>query len=140
MDAMRALAVFFFLVIFLMTARPAVAAEPVPLADFFQNRTLVGAKLSPSGRHVAVLVNASNGRDQLGVVGLDNSGVKIVAGFRDGDVGNFQWVNDERLVYDSRDKQSAPGEQRYAPGLYAVNRDGSKARKLVDVANRGVAR
>jgi len=41
-------------------------------------------------------------------------------------------VNDERLVYNLTDLRIAQGEVKEAPGLFAVNRDGSGFRQLVE--------
>jgi dipeptidyl aminopeptidase/acylaminoacyl peptidase len=118
-----------------LLAAPVFAAEPpVPIAAFFDNPRLGGAKLSPDGKRLAVLVNNDNGHDQLGVVNLADNAIKVVATFSDADVGHFEWVNNERLLYDSRDKNTAPGDERYAPGLFAVNIDGNVRRKLVKLS------
>ena len=59
------------LILALLCAPPVQAAEPpVPLAAFFDNPVLSGAKLSPDGRRLAMRVNSSNGYDRLGVVNL----------------------------------------------------------------------
>jgi dipeptidyl aminopeptidase/acylaminoacyl peptidase len=110
--------------------------QPVPIAAFFENPSLSNAKLSPDGKHLAMLVNNTEGHDQLGVVTLADKSIKVVAVFAGADVGRFEWVNNDRLLYDSRDKHTAPGEERYAPGLFAVNVDGSLRRQLVHVTGR----
>jgi dipeptidyl aminopeptidase/acylaminoacyl peptidase len=122
------------LMLALFAAATAQAADtPVPLTAFFGNPGVSGAKLSPDGKRLAMLVNNDSGHDQLGVVDLADNSLKVVAVFREADVGQFEWVNNDRLVYDSRDKNTAPGKERYAPGLFAVNADGSVRRQLVDV-------
>ncbi|MFP5393484.1 MAG: alpha/beta hydrolase family protein, partial [Gammaproteobacteria bacterium] len=124
----------------LLPASPsrAAPAEPVPLADFFGNPSVSAAKLSPDGRSLAVLLTGTNGYDRLGVVNLVDYSIHVVAEFSNADVGHVQWVNNNRLLYDSRDKQTAAGDQRYAPGLFAVNRDGSAPRQLAHVSDRTV--
>ena len=107
-----------------------------PIADFFANPEFSGVQLSPDARHLAVLVLGPNGRERLAVVNVLDNSIKVVAQFDDADVGQVEWVNPERLVLTTRDYQSTSGEQRYAPGLYAVNRDGSDFRQL---AERGFA-
>ena len=105
-----------------------------PVADFFANDSYTSARLAPDGRTVAFLVNGANGYDRLAAYSLTDASVRVVAEFADADVGNFEWVNNERLVYDSRNKKISPAEARYyAPGLFAVNRDGSSMRRLVEV-------
>ncbi len=107
------------------------AAQAAPsLADFFNNAEFSGAKLSPSGRYVAAKLAASNGRERLAVVDLATKSAQSVAYFNDVDVGNFAWINDERLLFNTTDKQIGQGDVRYGPGLYAVNRDGQQFRQL----------
>jgi dipeptidyl aminopeptidase/acylaminoacyl peptidase len=111
----------------------AAAPVPVPVESFFSNNAFGGAALSPSGRYLAVRTNAKKGRDFLVVVDLDTRAGTGVAGYPDADIGNFQWVNDNRLVFDLRDANVTSADQDYAPGLYAVNRDGSE---LIQLAAR----
>ena len=122
--------------VFFAAARAGAHAAPPPLADFFANPEFSGALLSPDARHLAVRVLGPNQRERLAVVNLADNSIKVVAQFDDVDVGEIEWVNSQRLVYATRDRQSAPGDLRYAPGLYAVNRDGSDFRQL---AERGFA-
>jgi dipeptidyl aminopeptidase/acylaminoacyl peptidase len=116
----------------------AVAAEPParpPIADFFENPEFSGALLSPSGKYLAVRVAAKgkdkDQRDRLAVVTLSDNSVLAVGNFSDADIGDFEWVNDDRLVFTATDRSVGQGDLRYAPGLYAINRDGSKFRQLV---------
>ncbi|WP_229498874.1 alpha/beta hydrolase family protein [Pseudoduganella ginsengisoli] len=108
----------------------AAGATRIPAADFFNNPDFSGAKLSPSGRYLAAKRVAQNGREQLAVVDLVNTTAASVAIFKDADVGNFAWISDERLLFDTTDKQIGQRELRYGPGLYAVNRDGQSFRQL----------
>ncbi|MBB3220449.1 prolyl oligopeptidase family serine peptidase [Pseudoduganella umbonata] len=115
------------------------AAAPPPVQDFFDNAEFGGAQLSPSGRHLAAKVSAAEGgRDRLAVVDLATLDAKVVASFSDGDIGHFQWVSDNRLLFDSTDKDLAPGEVNAAPGLYAVDRDGRNFRPLAERRGRFV--
>ena len=108
------------------------APPPPPLADFFANPEFSGVLLSPDARFLAVRMQGANQRERLAIVNLADNSIKVVAQFDDADIGEVEWVNPERLVYTTRDYQSTPGETRYAPGLYAVNRDGSEARQLAE--------
>ena len=105
---------------------------PVPLENFFQNPAFGQPRMSPDGKSLAVGVAAKNDRTQLVVIDLAAMTAKVVAGFNDGDIWNYHWVNDRRLVYQTMDRQIAPGERYYGPGLFAVDRDGSGFRQLVD--------
>ncbi len=106
------------------------ATGPVPLAAFFNNPAMGGVKLSPDGRHLALIVSSEGKRDRLGVVALADLTMKVVAQFSDLDVREAEWVDSERLIFNTRDRQVGPGDAMYAPGLFAVNRDGSEQRQL----------
>lgn len=110
----------------LLAALPLHAGEPpLPAAAFFAPARVGGAKISPDGKRVAMLVNNDAGRDQLGIIKLDDGALKVIASYPDADVGHFEWINDGRLLYDTRDRLSAQGALRYAGGLSAVNSDGT---------------
>ena len=115
------------------TLSTAAAAARAPLEAFFDNPAFSGALLSPTARHLAVRIGDKSARDRLAVVDLSNNTVKVVAAFATADIGDFEWVNDERLVFNTRDKQAGRGETWFAPGLYAVNRDASAFRQLITV-------
>jgi dipeptidyl aminopeptidase/acylaminoacyl peptidase len=107
-------------------AQPAPAVSPEP---FFKNPEYRSLKLSPSGKHVGVLVPIA-GRMALAVITLQPRSIKVVGGIEGQDINWFEWVNDERVVFGLIDLQSGLGEQR-ATALYAVDRDGSDFRVLV---------
>ena len=111
-------------------APTAPAAAPA-IADFFDNPAFSGALLSPSGKYLAVRMGGKGLRDRLGVVTLRDNSVKVVGSFSDADIGTFDWVNDERLVYTAVDRNVGQADARYAPGLFGVNRDGGKFLHLV---------
>jgi acetyl esterase/lipase len=111
------------------------ANTPPPLEAFFTRSEFVGAIMSPNGRFMAVKVGQEPARMRLAVIDLDNKSVKIVAAFGARDIGEFHWINDNRLVYTSGDAQMSLGDafmaEDSAPGLFAVNRDGSDQRQLI---------
>ncbi|CAM3966343.1 alpha/beta hydrolase family protein [Roseateles saccharophilus] len=108
-----------------------VQAAPPPTAAFFKPPDISAPKLSPNGRYLAVLVAGKNERMWLAVIDLQNPGApKAVAGFFDADISSYHWVNDERLVYDASNTRDGSSRVR-APGLWAVDRDGSKQRQLI---------
>jgi dipeptidyl aminopeptidase/acylaminoacyl peptidase len=118
-------------VAFVCDAR-AQAPANVPLEAFFQNPAISAARLSPNGRFVALGVAAKNGRTQLTVLDVSKLTAKVVASFSDVDIGFFDWVNDNRLVYSVDDHQAAVGENWLQPGISAVDRDGGDYRLLAD--------
>ncbi len=105
-------------------------ADRPPIEDFFSNPAFSGAVLSPTGSHLAVRLVGADGRDQLAVIDLASKAITELAHFTDADIGPFEWISDERLVYSVGDRQRASGERRHGPGLFAINRDGSAHRQL----------
>ncbi|MCV2358444.1 prolyl oligopeptidase family serine peptidase [Paucibacter sp. TC2R-5] len=107
---------------------------PIPIERFFQRPAVLEAKLSPSGKQLAV--TTSRGATRIGLVvinlvGGEASAMRAVS-FSDADITQFDWVGENRLVFSVHDLQAGGGEdRRYAPGLYAVNPDGKDLRQLV---------
>ena len=114
------------------------ATTPPPISAFFANASFGGAKLSPDASHLAARSSAKGQRDFLVVVDLHNNSGKIVASYNDADVGDFEWVNNERLIFNTRDRSVGLGDTRKAPGLYAVNRDGQQFVQLAERTGGGI--
>nr|WP_308612973.1 alpha/beta fold hydrolase [Massilia eburnea] len=110
------------------------AQAAVPLQNFFAASQFKQAEISPSGRYLALRIGNDKLRD--GMVVLDSETGAPVGGTRlDGlDVGQIRWVNDNRLVHTVVDHSLGPGDMRFAPGLYAIDRDGKNRRQLVQQA------
>ncbi|MCL6485946.1 MAG: S9 family peptidase, partial [Janthinobacterium lividum] len=115
--------------LFAISAQAHTAVVP-PLPAFFANPEFSAPQLSPDARHLAVKVSGANKRERLAIVNLLDNNINIVAQFSNVDVGDVEWVNNERLILNTRDRQTAPGDLRFGPGLFAVNRDGSNFRQL----------
>jgi WD40 repeat protein len=90
------------------------ADERPSLSDFFSNPELSAAQLSPSGKYLAVKIGAAGKRERLAVMELDTQKVTVVGNFTDADIGDFQWVNDQRLAFTAADNDLAQGNTRYA--------------------------
>ncbi|MES2077430.1 MAG: prolyl oligopeptidase family serine peptidase [Pseudomonadota bacterium] len=116
----------------LLAAGAAADAVPPPALSFFEQARFDAPKLSPGGAFLAARTALPDGRLRLSVVRLDDLSVKVVAAFGDADVGHFDWVNDERLVFDATDSRQTDSDDGSAPGLFAVNRDGGGLRQLVE--------
>lgn len=82
-----------------------------------------------------MLVSAKNSRVRLAVMDVDTQTPKIIGDFGDADIGQFHWVNDNRLVFNASDRQIAQGDNYFGPGLFAINRDGTMFRELVQRSN-----
>ncbi len=107
----------------------AAPARP-PIAHFFDNPAFHSPLLSPDGKMLAVIIGSPGKRDGLAVIDLATNQVFSTARFPDADVGKVQWVNKQRLVFDTSDGKEAPGFRQDAPGLYAANFDGSAFKQL----------
>jgi dipeptidyl aminopeptidase/acylaminoacyl peptidase len=103
-----------------------------PIENFFQNAAFTGAVLSPNARFLAAKVARGSKPDALAVIDLASNTIKVAGGFSDSDVGQFRWVNNERLVFSATEKNVAQGDLRYGGGLFAVDRDGSNFRQLAE--------
>jgi dipeptidyl aminopeptidase/acylaminoacyl peptidase len=106
------------------------AARP-PAEAFFDHPSYLQGEISPTGRHVALLVRPKGGRSQLVVMDTATQTAKVVARFSDIDVTTFHWVNDKRLVFTVFDLQGETLAWNVAgPGLLAVDIDGGDMRQL----------
>lgn len=107
------------------------AARPA-IESFFQEPLLSGALLSPDGRTLAMRVATRGARSRLVALDLQSLKPTVVASFSDADIGQFQWVNERRLVFDLRTRLTGPGRVDIGQGLFAVNADGEEFRQLVE--------
>jgi dipeptidyl aminopeptidase/acylaminoacyl peptidase len=115
------------------TPAPATApAAPVPVEAFFQNAAFSGGTLSPNGRYLAIKVAPRGARTQLVVMDVEKLTAKALVSPTDVDIATVTWVNDDRLVFSVHDSETATGDTVVQRGLYAVSRDGSDYRQLVE--------
>ncbi len=112
------------------------AASPPSAETIFRHALFGEAKLSPNGSLVAIRLRTKESRDRLAVLDLQTMKITEVASFDGSDVNRFEWVNDQRLVFNLTDRDAALGEMDAAPGLFAVNADASGYRPLVDRVGR----
>lgn len=111
--------------IMLLALSFSVAADQVPLEDFFKKAQFAGFQISPDGNYVAALAPI-NSRRNVVVFDLATRNMKPVTGVKDRDVNGFMWANNDRILF-FMDKDG-----NEATGIYAVNKDGSKPRTLVE--------
>jgi dipeptidyl aminopeptidase/acylaminoacyl peptidase len=122
-------------VVLLLGGSIGAVAAPInllPVEGFFQNPVISQVSLSPDGQHLGMLVALADGRVRLATMQIDSSTPKVIAGVDGADVASFNWVNNNRLVFDLTDRQIAVGDKREGPGLFAVNRDGTEFRRLIE--------
>ncbi|MFO1253328.1 MAG: hypothetical protein U1E77_19860 [Inhella sp.] len=125
----------------LACALPSLAGTPEPPAAelFFKPPAVREQRLSPSGRRLAISTEV-RGRVGLFVIDLQATDFQPsrAALFQDADIREFNWVDDERLIFSVVDLQAGLGEDyRVAPGLFAARFDGKELRTLVERHGRG---
>jgi len=108
------------------------AQEPIPAEAFYKEPVIERALLSPSGRWLAMTSGFGGTRVGLAVFDLKEwKPLAMAARYGDADIDDFEWVNDEHLVFDVVDRTRGGGDQRWWPGLFSVRRDGSGLYQLV---------
>lgn len=105
-------------------ALQAQAAAPLDAASYFRDPVLHDAALSPSGRHVAMLMTTERGRAMLASASVDTLQVAPVASFANADVSMAQWLSDKRLAI-VLENVGIGNTGIGGPGVYAVDRDGT---------------
>jgi dipeptidyl aminopeptidase/acylaminoacyl peptidase len=104
--------------------------DPPPVETFFARAKLQSAQISPSGQWLAITAGAGTGRLVLAVVDTEGKQApQVTASFSNADITSFQWVSDDRLVFEVADLLVGPGEERFG-GLDSVKRDGTQQRQL----------
>jgi dipeptidyl aminopeptidase/acylaminoacyl peptidase len=125
------------------SAQSQTAIAPLSAAALFRNADVLRPTLSPDGAHMAVLARRSDKRDRLNiaVINLDTNRSVFVTPFDDSDVVEMHWVNSNRLIFTTGNMLDAAGNA--APwrqgGMFAIDRDGQNARRLVSPLGTGDA-
>lgn len=113
--------------------RVAQAAEPPPVEHYTKWPAIERVVISPSGKHAALLMYTGGQKHRaLAVMDLPPSkeGAKVIMQYKEADIGNVQWVNDERLVYEGW--MQGPEIPEGGAATFAINRDGSHDRRLIE--------
>lgn len=111
----------------------ALAADevPIPAEQFFKNPDMTGAKLSPDGRYVAVRTLSPHGRSMLAIVDIAARQSKPIAGFGNADVGDFFWMNNQRLGFTVINVDH--GGEIGKPGLFLIDSNGKNRKPVTEV-------
>ena len=105
-------------------ANAAVAAEQIPVEDFFKRSPFTGFQLSPDGKYLAAIAPI-NERRNIAVIDLETREARAVTGMKERDISGFSWANNDRILF-YMDKD---GNESF--GIFAVNKDGTKTRTLI---------
>lgn len=113
----------------LMLAAPAMAVEEIPVEDFFKRSLFTSFQLSPDGKYLAAVTPLfENDRRNIAVINLETREATAITGVKDRDVNGYMWANNERILF----FMDNDGNESF--GIFAVNRDGSKPRTLIEPA------
>ncbi len=107
-----------------------VHAQPVstavlPIETFTQNSQFARPRLSPDRKSMAFISSANN-RRQVAIWDLETDKISQVTNFTKQNALGVRWVNKDRLLV------TLDQEGNEALGVYAVNKDGSNFRVLVE--------
>ncbi len=105
---------------------------PIPVESFFKSSQISDVEFSPDGKSIAMLAAAGNDRLVLSVMETNNLTPKVIAHYEKTDVVFFHWVNNKRLVFGVGDRTLGAAEVQTGNGLFAVNKDGSEFRQLIE--------
>ncbi|MEJ2604982.1 MAG: hypothetical protein P8172_17205, partial [Gammaproteobacteria bacterium] len=113
----------------MMLATPALAVEEIPVEDFFKRSLFTSFQLSPDGEYLAAVTPlGKNERRNIAVIDLETREAKAITGVADRDVNGYMWANNDRILF-FMDKDG-----NESLGIFAVNKDGSRPRTLVEPA------
>jgi len=97
------------------------------IADFSQNPQFSNMKISPDGEHLAV-ETYMKGIKVLAFIKRHNlEMVNAVRLSSSGEISNYFWVNNERVIIQLAESQPWAKEPQYYGELYAINIDGKRA-------------
>lgn len=113
----------------LMLAAPAMAVEEIPVEDFFKRSLFTSFQLSPDGKYLAAVTPLfENDRRNIAVINLETRDAAAITGVKDRDVTGYMWANNDRILF----FMDNDGNESF--GIFAVNKDGSKPRTLIEPA------
>ncbi len=105
---------------------PSLAAAPDLPALFAKDPTIFDFKISPDGQHLAAKVMHE---ERIALVFFDRATMKMLNSVKmggDGQVGEYHWVNNDRVIFKLTQVNPWQQEPEYFGELYGVNIDGGK--------------
>jgi dipeptidyl aminopeptidase/acylaminoacyl peptidase len=116
-----------FLLLALSSEGP-LAQVAIPIETIFRRPEVSNVQLSPDGSRIATVVPV-NGRGTLAIIDLKQMKAHPVLTPAVGDVSEYFWINNERLLVSFADLSDASGLVRVL-GRVAVNFDGSEVVRM----------
>ena len=111
---------------FSLTSSISIAATPDLPTLFAKDPTIFDFKISPDGQHLAAKVIHE---ERIALVFFDRATMKMLNSVKmggDGQVGEYHWVNNERVIFKLTQVNPWQQEPEYFGELYGVNIDGGK--------------
>ncbi len=108
----------------LVCLAPLGQTEKLPVETFFKDPEFSRMRLSPDGKWLAAIA-PREGKNNLLTIRLSDRKLFGCSEEDENEVYSFNWISNERLVFQMKDRNNFPNG-----GLYAVNRDGSKHKVL----------
>ena len=117
-------------IIFFSCLYSSIGMAKIPPAEFAKQSVYVSAKISPDGKKLAVTLE-SDGKNRLAVLKIkDFSAIGGLQLRGNESVGEFNWVNNERIVAKILHYKSWYKEPRYFGELVAVDSNGKNSRMI----------
>ena len=102
------------------------AGHAVTLRELTATPVFTDIKISPTGEYLAIRI-FQDGKHHINIVSRESSEVLGQISFgRDNEVGNYHWVNDERVVVEVFKSTGFKEVPAYYGELFAANYDGKK--------------
>jgi len=113
-----------------------ISATPLPLEYFAKDVQFGNVKLSPDGKHFAATFPRKN---STSLAIIERESMRPVSDFDFGEgehISNFDWVNNERVVF-TRTYERQSNEADFSLGeIYAANIDGTRKGSIFGYGNR----
>ncbi|WP_440054743.1 alpha/beta hydrolase family protein [Pseudoalteromonas sp. T1lg65] len=103
----------------------------IPIEHFSKGEEFTDMKLSPTGEYLS-FISKADGKNALLIMKID--GFKLLHAVRfdsNGQVGDYHWVNDERIVLEKQYIRGWKSHPEYYGELLGVNFDGTRGKYLV---------
>lgn len=105
--------------------------ELIPLEHFSRSAQYHSLKLSPDGAYLGAMTK-KEGKDVLFILDTENFKMHHGVSFPgNAQVGNYQWVNNERVVLSKEYLRGWKDHPEYYGELFGVNVDGSRSKYLM---------
>ena len=120
----------------------AVHADEIPIRDFFKPNEFSDAVISPNGRYVAARARlpAAPHATNIVVIDVDTKKTSVVTGYKEADVSNLGWLNDDRIIFTLNKGVDDAGRRSVDAGLFTIGRNGKRGRSLQQQDGRSTDR